>query len=249
MPNMKNEPPRLGGFIPRDPSTQPAAFHPPYKSSVYRSPRAPLISIPSSLGEETGPVFGHDDLGPLDNDLITNFASGGEMALGPRIVVHGRVLDENGHGVPNALLEVWQANAAGRYRHDKERYLAPLDPNFGGSGRCLTDASGGYEFRTIQPAPYPWPNGVNDWRPAHIHFSILGRSFAQRLMTQMYFEGDPLIWRCPIVGAVSDAAAVDRLIARLDLKRALPMDSLAYRFDIVLRGRRQSLFENRPEGL
>jgi protocatechuate 3,4-dioxygenase beta subunit len=151
--------------------------------------------------------------------------------------------------VPSALLEVWQANAGGRYRHAKEGYLAPLDPNFGGCGRCVTDAEGRYEFRTIMPGPYPWPNGGNDWRPAHIHFSLFGPSFAQRLITQMYFEGDPLIPLCPILGGVSDPAALGRLVATLDMKATIPMDARAFRFDIVLRGRRQSVFENRKEGL
>ena len=241
--------PRRGGFPPRNRAAQPAAYYPPYKTSVKRSPQAALLSFPSTPSEETGPVFGHDILGPLDNDMITNFAAPGEMAIGPRIVVYGRVVDEMGRGVPGALVEVWQANAGGRYRHRKEGYLAPLDPNFGGCGRCITDAEGNYEFRTVQPGPYPWPNGVNDWRPAHIHFSIFGRSFAQRLITQMYFEGDPLIWRCPIVATISDRASVERLIAPLDMKRTLPMDARAYKFDIVLRGRRQSYFENRPEGM
>ena len=238
-----------GGFIARNRTAHPAALHPPYKTSILRSPRAALLSFPSSLSEETGPVFGQGLLGPLDADMITNFAAPGESAIGPRIIVHGRVLDETGRGVPGALLEVWQANAGGRYRHAKEGYLAPLDPNFGGCGRCLTDAEGFYEFRSIMPGPYPWPNGGNDWRPAHIHFSLFGPSFAQRLITQMYFEGDPLIPLCPILGGVTDPAALGRLIATLDMKHTIPMDSRAFRFDIVLRGRRQSVFENRKEGL
>ncbi|MBX2854676.1 MAG: protocatechuate 3,4-dioxygenase subunit beta [Rhodobacteraceae bacterium] len=246
---MKNNTPRRGGFMARNRAGHPTACHPPYKTSVKRSPQAALLSYPSSLSEESGPVFGPDVLGPLDNDMITNFAAPGEMAIGPRIVVHGRVTDESGRGVPRTLLELWQANAGGRYRHKKEGYLAPLDPNFGGCGRCLTDEDGQYEFRTILPGPYPWPNGVNDWRPAHIHFSVFGSSFAQRLITQMYFEGDPLIWRCPIIGTIADKSAAERLIAPLDMKRTIPMDARAYKFDIVLRGRRQSYFENRREGL
>ncbi|RMD48305.1 MAG: protocatechuate 3,4-dioxygenase subunit beta [Alphaproteobacteria bacterium] len=238
------------GFMPRHRDRwHPPALTPPYKTSVTRSPRWPLISLPTSLSEETGPVFGPDLLGPLDNDLIHNWAAPGEAAIGPRIIVFGRVLDGNGRPVPGALIEVWQANAAGRYRHRNEGYMAPLDPNFGGVGRCITDAEGWYEFRTIQPGPYPWPNGVNDWRPMHIHFSIFGHAFAQRLITQMYFEGDPLIARCPIVNAIPDPAAVDRLVARLDMDRTVPMDARAWRFDIVLRGRRQTLFENRMEGM
>lgn len=246
---MMPSPARLGGFIARNRSAHPQALHPPYKTSIPRSPRAALLSFPSSLSEETGPVFGQGLLGARDADLITNFAAAGESAIGPRIVVHGRVLDETGRPVPSALLEVWQANAGGRYRHAKEGYLAPLDPNFGGCGRCVTDAEGRYEFRTIMPGPYPWPNGGNDWRPAHIHFSLFGPSFAQRLITQMYFEGDPLIPLCPILGGVSDPAALRRLVATLDMQATIPMDARAFRFDIVLRGRRQSVFENRKEGL
>lgn len=238
---------RPGGFLARDRSWQPAALTPNYKTSIKRSPRAALLSFPTTLSEETGPVFGHDLLGDLDNDLIHNFAADGNSAIGPRIIVHGRVLDEGGRGLPGALIEVWQANAGGRYRHDSETYLAPLDPNFGGCGRVITDADGRYEFRTVQPGPYPWPNGGNDWRPAHIHFSVFGHAFAQRLVTQMYFEGDPLVALCPIVGTITQPAAVDSLIAALDMARTVPMDSRAYRFDIVLRGRRQTVFENRPE--
>lgn len=249
MPPDQMPPPPLGGFMARNRAAQPAAFHPAYKTSVWRSPRAPLLSFPSSLSEETGPVFGQSLLGPLDADLLSNFAAPGETAIGPRIIVHGRVVDESGRGVPRALVEVWQANAGGRYRHAKEGYLAPLDPNFGGCGRCLTDAEGHYSFRTVMPGPYPWPNGGNDWRPAHIHLSLFGPSFAQRLITQMYFEGDPLIPLCPILGAVTDAAALQRLVATLDMQATIPMDSRAFRFDIVLRGRRQSVFENRKEGL
>jgi protocatechuate 3,4-dioxygenase, beta subunit len=170
------------------------------------------------------------------------------MAIGPRIIVYGRVLDERGKGVPGALLEFWQANAGGRYRHRKEGYVAPLDPNFGGCGRTITDEDGNYSFRTIQPGPYPWPNGVNDWRPAHIHFSLFGHGFAQRLITQMYFEGDPLIWKCPIVKTINDRAAIEGLTAALDMNATIPMDSRAYKFDMVLRGRRSTLFENRMDG-
>ena len=233
---------------PRDRDWHPAPFFPDYKSSIYRSPQKPLVIAPTSESEESGPVFGHNMLGPLDNDLIRNFAAPGEMAIGPRPIVHGRVLDENARPVPGALIEVWQANAGGRYRHAKEGYLAPLDPNFGGCGRMITDENGHYRFMTIKPGPYPWPNGPNDWRPAHIHFSVFGHSFGQRLITQMYFEGDPLIPLCPIVRSIADAAAVDQLTAPLDMDVTAPMDALAHRFDIVLRGRGSTLFENRLEG-
>jgi protocatechuate 3,4-dioxygenase beta subunit len=235
-------------FYQRDRSLHPPAFTPDYKTSVLRSPRRALLSLQSSLSEVTGPLFGEDGLDPRDNDLITNFSEGGE-AIGQRIIIHGRVLDENGRPVPRALIEVWQANAGGRYRHLSDRYVAALDPNFGGCGRCLSDADGAYFFRTVRPGAYPWRNGANDWRPAHIHFSIFGPAFITRLITQMYFEGDPLIARCPIVNTIPDKDAIDRLIARLDINASVPLDTLAYRFDIVLRGRRQTLFENRLEGL
>lgn len=235
-------------FIQRDRNWQPPGLTPPYKTSVLRSPQHALLSLPATHSEETGPVFGHDILGSLDNDLIRNFSKDGRDAIGQRIIVYGRVLDENARPVRGALLEFWQANAGGRYRHHKEGYVAALDPNFGGCGRCITDEDGAYAFRTIKPGAYPWPNGVNDWRPAHIHFSVFGEAFAQRLITQMYFEGDPMIWQCPIVKTIPDKAAIEQLVAALDRHATTPMDSLAYKFDIVLRGRRSTLFENRMEG-
>lgn len=245
---LTNKAPAAGIFA-RDWSRQPPALTPQYKTSVARSPSRALLSMPQTLSEQTGPVFGDMSLGPLDNDLVHNFAAGGEGAIGPRIIVHGRVMDETGRPVPGALLEVWQANAGGRYRHAKETYIAPLDPNFGGCGRVVTDAEGCYEFRTVQPGPYPWPNRANDWRPAHIHFSLFGPSFAQRLITQMYFDGDPMIWLCPIIDTVPSREAIESLIAPLDMANTVPMDARAYRFDIILRGRRQTMFENRPEGM
>ncbi|GLS33911.1 protocatechuate 3,4-dioxygenase beta subunit [Mesorhizobium albiziae] len=238
----------VGTFFQRDRSWHPPALTPAYKTSVLRSPQKALLSLDNTLSEITGPVFGHNILGELDDDLIHNFAKPGKSAIGQRIIVYGRLLDERGKGVAGALLEVWQANAGGRYRHKRESYIAALDPNFGGCGRTITGEDGSYAFRTIKPGPYPWPNGPNDWRPAHIHFSVFGHGFAQRLITQMYFEGDPLIWKCPIVRGIPDRAAVERLIAVLDMQATIPMDASAYRFDIVLRGRRSSLFENRLEG-
>jgi len=231
-----------------DRNWQPAAFTPTYKTSILRSPQKALMSLDNTLSEMTGPVFGHNQIGDLDNDLILNFSNDGDLPIGERIIVHGRVIDERGLPVKGALLEFWQANAGGRYRHKKETYLAPLDPNFGGCGRTITDENGAYHFRTIKPGPYPWPNGVNDWRPAHIHFSVFGDGFAQRLITQMYFEGDPLIGKCPIVQAISSEEAINQLIAPLDMGSTTPMDSLAYKFDIVLRGRRSTMFDNRREG-
>ncbi|MDZ7600295.1 MAG: protocatechuate 3,4-dioxygenase subunit beta [Hoeflea sp.] len=242
-----NHPP-LANIFPRDRSWHPKALTPDYKTSVLRSPSRPLVAFGNSQSETTGPAFGHDLLGPLDNDLVLNFAQAGMSAIGERIIVEGRVLDERGQPVSGVLVEFWQANAGGRYRHKKDGYLAPLDPNFGGCGRTISGADGAYAFRTIRPGPYPWPNGPNDWRPAHIHFSVFGHGFAQRLITQMYFEGDPLIPRCPIVRTINDPRAIDQLTAKLDMNASAPMDALAYRFDIVLRGSRSTLFENRMEG-
>ncbi|RWM34629.1 MAG: protocatechuate 3,4-dioxygenase subunit beta [Mesorhizobium sp.] len=222
-----NRTPEIGAIFPRDRNWHPPALTPAYKTSVLRSPRRPLLSLDNTLSELTGPVFGHSILGELDNDLIHNFAGPGESAIGPRILVYGRLLDERGIGIAGALLEVWQANAGGRYRHKKETYLAPLDPNFGGCGRTITGEDGSYCFRTIQPG---------------------GHGFAQRLITQMYFEGDPMIWRCPIVRTINDRRAIEGLTAALDMEATIPMDARAYKFDIVLRGRRSTLFENRIEG-
>ena len=238
-----------GPLVPRDRAIHPVAYDPGYKTTVARAPFLPLLSMESSPSEETGPTFGHHALGPLDNNLILNWSRGAAPAIGERVLVHGRVIDQSGRPVPNTLLEVWQANAGGRYRHKKDSYLAPLDPNFGGCGRTLTDEAGHYEFLTIRPGAYPWPNGANDWRPMHIHVSVYGASFGQRLITQLYFEGDPLIAHCPIAATVKDRSQLDRLVAPLDLSMSRPHDFLAYRFDIVLRGRRQTMFENRPEGM
>ena len=245
---LTNDRREAAGFMERDYAQHPPSFTPGYKSSVLRAPKQALISFASTLSEKTGPAFGHNMLGELDNDLIVNFAKPGEEAIGQRIVVHGRVLDQNARPVTNALVEFWQANAGGRYRHKREGYRAPLDPNFGGFGRTVTDEDGYYWFRTIKPGPYPRPNGVKDWRPAHIHLTLFGSGFAQRLVSQMYFEGDPLIDICPIVNTISDKDAIARLVARLDINNSIPMDLRAYRFDIVLRGRRSTFFENRREG-
>ncbi|MDO5641780.1 MAG: protocatechuate 3,4-dioxygenase subunit beta [Paracoccus sp. (in: a-proteobacteria)] len=234
-------------YFQRDRRRQPPALTPDYKTSVARSPRYAMISLQQSPSEITGPVFGHQDIDPLDNDLIRNYATTGDP-VGERIIIHGRVLDENARPVPNTLVEVWQANAGGRYRHKKDSYLAPIDPNFGGCGRTLTDGNGYYFFRTVKPGAYPWRNWVNNWRPAHIHVSVFGSGFCQRLITQLYFEGDPLIPLCPIVQTIPDADAIDQLTAKLDMNASVPLDCIAYKFDIVLRGRRSTLFENRPEG-
>ncbi|TCL64589.1 protocatechuate 3,4-dioxygenase subunit beta [Rhizobium sp. BK251] len=248
MSDITNRKPETGAFFARDRAWHPPAFAPGYKTSILRSPQKALLSLDGTISEITGPVFGHSMIGELDNDLIHNFAKSGEAAIGERIIVHGRVLDERAKPVAGALVEFWQANAGGRYRHKKETYLAAIDPNFGGCGRAITDEEGRYYFRTVRPGAYPWPNGVNDWRPAHIHFSVFGHGFAQRLITQMYFEGDPMIWKCPIVSTIPDKAAIEQLIAPLDWGNTIPMDSRAYKFDIVLRGRRSTMFENKLEG-
>lgn len=237
-----------GDFYQRDRSWHPPAKTPVYKTSVTRSPDYALISLENSIGEITGPVFGHGDVDPLDRDLIYNYAGEGESAIGERIILHGRVLDENARPVPNTLVEIWQANASGRYRHRMDTYLGTLDPNFGGCGRTITDADGYYHFRTVKPGAYPFRNHINSWRPAHVHFSVFGTGFVQRLITQCYFEGDPLIPHCPIIATLPDPRGVDHLTAALDMNASIPLDTIAYRFDIVLRGRRATLFENRPEG-
>jgi len=233
-------------FYPRDPLRHPPALTPGYKTSVARSPRAPLIAIDPTLSELTGPSFGPGDIAPGDNDLLTNHARAGESPIGERIILHGAVRDENARPVPGTLVEIWQANAGGRYRHHRDGYLAPLDPNFGGCGRALTDAEGYFAFRTVKPGAYPWRNTPNSWRPAHVHLSLFGTGFAQRLITQCYFEGDPLIAHCAIAQTLPDPRGIEALTARLDLAATLPFDAIAWRFDIVLRGRRETPFENRP---
>ena len=230
-------------FVMRDPSSHPPAYAPGYKSSLLRSPKHALLSLQQSLSEVTAPVFRADELGPLDNDLITNYAKDG-LPVGERIIVHGFVRDQLGRPVKNALVEVWQANASGRYRHKRDTYIGALDPNFGGCGRVLSDENGYYAYRTIRPGPYPWRNRINDWRPAHIHYALSGDGWAQRLITQMYFEGDPLIATCPILRSIPDEDQIRGLIALQDTSAFVQLDSRAYRFDIVLRGQRATLFEN-----
>ena len=228
----------------RDPTLHAPALTPGYKTSVLRSPRNALISIAHSLTEVSAPVFSAKELGPKDDDLILNFAKTG-LPVGERVVMHGYVRDTFGRPVPNALVEVWQANASGRYRHPKDSYIGALDPNFGGCGRVLTDADGHYRYRTIKPGPYPWRNRINEWRPAHIHYAISGTGWAQRLITQLYFEGDPLIVSCPIVRTIPNENQVRGLIALQDKGNFVELDSRCYRFDIVLRGQRQTWFEGR----
>ena len=240
-------PPRFGDFAQRETSQHPPAYTPGYKTSMLRSPRNALISTLNTLSESTAPVFRADELGAQDNDLIMNFAKSG-LPIGERIVVHGYVRDEFGRPVRNALVEVWQANAGGRYRHKKDTYIAPIDPNFGGCGRMLTDDNGYYVYRTIKPGPYPWRNRINDWRPSHIHYSISGDGWAQRLITQMYFEGDPMIANCPIIKTIPSEEQVRGLIALMDLGNDIALDSRTFRFDITLRGRGATHFENSIPG-
>jgi len=215
-------------------NTQPEHLFPQYASTVKRAPTKPLVMMPQSLTEVTGPVFGYDDIKPTDFDLTKQHA--GEP-IGERIIVTGRVLDENGRPMPHTLVEVWQANSAGRYPHRVDQHDAPTDPNFTGCGRALTGADGSYRFVTIRPGEYPWRNHYNAWRPAHIHFSLFGQAFMQRLVTQMYFPGDPLLPFDPMYNCVPDENARKRLVATLDWENTIPEFALAYRWDIVLRGR------------
>ena len=226
----------------RDWTSQPAFIDDGYKSTTLRGPTRPLLPIPESLSELTGPVYGHEAVGEFDADLTKNTRVNGEP-LGERIIVAGRVVDEDDHPVANTLVEIWQANSAGRYVHDVDQHDAPLDPNFLGAGRCVTDANGRYEFRTIKPGAYPWRNHHNAWRPNHIHLSLFGASFVSRLVTQMYFPGDPLFAFDPIFNGVPEAAR-DRMVARFDLKLTEPEFALGYNFDIVLRGPSASPMED-----
>jgi protocatechuate 3,4-dioxygenase beta subunit len=227
----------------------PVGTHPPLSSETYRStalrhPSKPLFLLPQRLTELTGPVFGAERLQAGDDDL-THW-SGGE-AVGQRIIVHGRLLDGDGHAIPHALIEIWQANAGGRYRHVGDQWPSPLDPFFGGAGRVVTDAEGHYRFTTIKPGAYPWGNHANAWRPAHIHFSVFGRAFTQRLVTQMYFPDDPLFFQDPIFNSVPDPAARARLVSSYDHDVTTEQWALGFRFDIVLRGREQTPFETEPD--
>jgi protocatechuate 3,4-dioxygenase beta subunit len=221
--------------------TQPDYIFESYASTVKRGPTQPLIQIPSTLSEITGPLFTATTLGKHAADLTAGHP--GEP-IGERIIVSGRVLDENGRPVQNTLVEIWQCNAAGRYLHGGDRHDAPLDPNFAGAGQVLTDSEGRYRFKTIRPGAYPWRNHYNAWRPAHIHFSLFGEAFAQRLVTQMYFPGDPLLPVDPIFNATADEAARNSMVSALDWENAVSEYALAYRFDIVLRGRKQTPWEN-----
>ena len=221
-------------------AAHPARLSPAYRSTIKRSPSKPLIPMRHTLSELTGPVYGHETVRENDSDLTIQHK--GEP-LGERIVVHGRVLDEDGRPIPQALVEIWQCNAAGRYHHPGDQHDAPLDPNFYGGGRYRADENGRYEFITIKPGAYPWKNHHNAWRPAHIHFSLFGPAFATRLITQMYFPDDPLLVYDPIYNSVPTAAR-KRLQASFDMEATRPEWALAYKFDIVLRGRNATPMEN-----
>ena len=222
------------------PETQPANQCDAYRSTHRRAPRQPLIYLPHTISELTGPLYGHNPIGDTDNDLTRHFP---DPPQGERIHLAGRVLDEDGRGLPDAMVEIWQANAAGRYRHCRDNHPAPLDPNFLGAGRVLTDAKGNYHFTTIRPGAYPWRNHHNAWRPAHIHFSLFGSGLLSRLVTQMYFPNDPLIPLDPIINSIPDPEARQRLVSSFDLSITEPEWALGYRFDIVLRGSKSTPFE------
>jgi protocatechuate 3,4-dioxygenase beta subunit len=220
--------------------SQPDYLYPAYRSTRLRAPSQPLIFLPHTLSEVTGPRFGHSGVQASDRDLTLQHA---DAPLGERIIVRGRVLDGDGHPVPNTLIEIWQANAAGRYAHAKDDHPAPLDPNFTGTGRTLTDNAGFYSFVTIKPGAYPWRNHDNAWRPAHVHFSLFGPAFVTRLITQMYFPGDPLLAYDPVLQSIPDETARRRLVSKFDLATTKPEWALGYHFDIVLRGRESTPFE------
>jgi protocatechuate 3,4-dioxygenase, beta subunit len=231
----------LIGYRRDDAEVDPPYLHPDYVATRTRAPKRPLVPLPHTLSEITGPVYGHEDVGELDHDLTRQHD--GEP-LGERMTLHGRVLDGDKRPVPGTLIELWQANSAGRYRHEVDAHPAPLDPNFSGAGRCITDNEGRYRFITIKPGAYPWRNHPNAWRAAHIHLSVFGPAFATRLVTQMYFPGDPLFFQDPIFLAVRDERDRRRLISDFDLDNTVPEWALAYRFDIVVRGREATPMES-----
>jgi protocatechuate 3,4-dioxygenase, beta subunit len=230
----------LRGFRRPVPGSQPNHLHSPYVSSLKRSPMQPLVAIPQTLSEITGPMFGTARVDVRACDLTKQHPG---VPLGERIIVSGRIIDEDGKPVPQTLVEVWQCNAAGRYLHQVDQHDAPLDPNFTGCGHTLTDSQGRYRFITIRPGAYPWKNHYNAWRPAHIHFSVFGPAFATRLVTQMYFPGDPLIPFDPIVNCTADQAARQRLISGFDWDSTIPEQALGFKFDLVLAGREATPWE------
>jgi protocatechuate 3,4-dioxygenase beta subunit len=228
----------------RESGVHPPLDSPAYRSTRLRAPGQVPVVLPQLLTEVTGPLFGHDRVSEHDDDLTRQFSGD---PIGQRITITGRVLDGDGRPIPDALVEVWQANASGRYRHVVDQWPGTLDPNFGGCGRVVTDSQGGYSFTTIRPGAYPWGNHPNAWRPAHIHFSLFGRAFTQRLITQMYFPGDPLLLLDPIANSVPDDKALQRLVSTYDHDLTRENWSLGYRWDIVLRGRDATPFESEPD--
>lgn len=235
----------LPNYLPDQPGVQPPFLSPEYKSTVIRSPMREPIDLPQRLTEITNPVYGVRHLNDLENDLTKQHE--GEPQ-GQRIIVYGKVVDSNNQPVKNTLIEIWQTNAGGRYRHVVDNWDSPLDPNFSGVGRTTTNDKGEYEFITIKPGAYPWRNHHNAWRPAHIHFSLFGRAFVQRLVTQMYFPEDPLFSQDPIFNSITDPKARERLISTFDLDRTIPSWALAFNFNIVLRGSNQTPFEEEDDG-
>jgi len=232
---------QIAGYRRDDVEVDPPYLHPDYVATRTRAPKRPLLLLPHTLSEVTGPVYGPERIGELDHDLTRQHE--GEP-IGERIILHGRVLDGDGRPVRGTLVEIWQANAAGRYKHVVDGHPAPLDPNFTGAGRCLTDDEGKYRFITVKPGAYPWPNHPNAWRAQHIHISVFGPAFATRLVTQMYFPGDPLFFQDPIFHSVRDPRDRDRLVSAFDLDNTIEEWALAYRFDIVLRGREATPMED-----
>jgi protocatechuate 3,4-dioxygenase beta subunit len=226
----------IRSYAPRDWKSHPPYVYEGYASSLKRGPRKRLVPLSQTLSEITGPIFGRDSVEPGDDDLTRNAGTGFE-AVGERVIVTGRVLDEDERPVPNTLIEIWQANAAGRYRHSVDQHNAPLDANFIGAGRCLTNDKGEYRFLTIKPGAYPWLNHPNAWRPAHIHLSLFGPSFVTRLVTQVFFPGDPLLPFDPILNSIPSKNGRQRLISTYDHNVTEPGWALGYRFDVVLRGR------------
>ena len=236
-------------LLERNYNFQPRINFPDYKSSILRAPSKEKISFPSTLSEVSGPVFTTDILSKNDNDLTLNFSKNNNSPLGHKILVYGTLKDQFLNPIEGALIEIWQANASGKYLHPNDKTPTPIDPNFAGCGRYISASDGYYEFLTIQPGPYPYPNRGIEWRPMHIHFSIFGKSFGQRLITQMYFEGDPLIKLCPMVNSIPDEKAINSLIGLLDTSKFSSHNILAYKFDIILRGTNQTYFENKKEGI
>ncbi|WP_411720008.1 protocatechuate 3,4-dioxygenase subunit beta [Mycetocola sp.] len=223
------------------PELHPRRDYAPYRSSILRHPTHELVRVDPEEIELVSPAFGHTDVSPLESDLTIAHAA---EPLGERITVSGRVIDGEGRPVRNQLVEIWQANAAGRYVHKRDQHPAPLDPNFTGVGRAITGDNGEYSFQTIKPGPYPWRNHLNAWRPAHIHFSLFGNAFTQRLVTQMYFPSDPLFALDPIYQSIADPAARERLIGTYDHNLSVPEYSLGYRWDIVLTGPKSTWMES-----